>query len=346
MVVTAGDTNQRLEQFRPACRGMPGQDPEEIRFNESAALSTAQEQALDRASQETPLHWEDIPASDFLLAFASVNHLCSVRRYGDSVCALLNRLGYDVTHRSTHATQLTLLNLWGQIWNPMQGSGITCIFSEKLFGLLAAIALAWLQQDNAITVGLVLLYRASVDVLEAWRETLPQDWQERLTVATPEQVQGDSFDKVVFFCMQRRWPHESKPQGHSVHEGRRLVGLTRSKAELLVLAEWLHYSDFPSTQRFQKEFGTDGCDMNQADLLAQFSRRLGLQLTVTAISWTQLTPAERDRQGNMAAVTFLQQPQQWQQIWSNMQWQPPQREVPGGQKKETHFIAIRPYPNK
>ena len=84
----------------------------------------------------------------------------------------------------------------------MQGSGITCIFSEKLFGLLAAIALAWLQQDNAIT-GLVLLYRASVDVLEAWRETLPQDWQERLTVATPEQVQGDSFDKVVFFCMQQ-----------------------------------------------------------------------------------------------------------------------------------------------
>ena len=228
----------------------------------------------------------------------------------------------------------------------MQGSGITCIFSEKLFGLLAAIALAWLQQDNAITVGLVLLYRASVDVLEAWRETLPQDWQERLTVATPEQVQGDSFDKVVFFCMQRRWPHESKPQGHSVHEGRRLVGLTRSKAELLVLAEWLHYSDFPSTQRFQKEFGTDSFDMNQADLLAQFSRRLGLQLTVPAISWTQLTPAERDRQGNMAAVTFLQQPQQWQQIWSNMQWQPPQREVPGGQKKETHFIAIRPYPNK
>eukprot|EP00435_Cladocopium_sp_Y103_P050331 s1796_g15.t1 len=64
----------------------------------------------------------------------------------------------------------------------MQGSGITCIFSEKLFGLLAAIALAWLQQDLAITVGLVLLYRASVDVLEAWRETLPQDWQERLTM--------------------------------------------------------------------------------------------------------------------------------------------------------------------
>ena len=123
-------------------------------------------------------------------------------------------------------------------------------------------------------------------------------------------------------------------------EGRRLVGLTRSKAELLVLAEWLHYSDFPSTQRFQKEFGMDGFDMNQADLLAQFSRRLGLQLTVPAISWTQLTPAEKDRQGNMAAVTFLQQPQQWQQIWSNMQWQPPQREVPGGQIKETHFIAI------
>ena len=51
-----------------------GQDPEENRFNASAALSAAQEQALDRASQETPLHWEDIPASDFLLAFASVNH--------------------------------------------------------------------------------------------------------------------------------------------------------------------------------------------------------------------------------------------------------------------------------
>ena len=64
--------------------------------------------------------------------------------------------------------------------------------------------------------------------------------------------------------LQRRWPHENKPRGHSVHVGRRLVGLPRSKADLLVLAEWLHYSAFPSTQRFQKKFGTDGFDMNQA----------------------------------------------------------------------------------
>ena len=69
--------------------------------------------------------------------------------------------------------------------------------------------------------------------------------------------------------------------------------------------------------------------MNQQDLLAQISRRLGLQVAVPAISWAHLIPAEPDRQGNMAAVTFLQQPQNWQQIWSNMQWQPPQRTVPG-----------------
>ena len=84
---------------------------------------------------------------------------------------MLNRLGYDVTHRSTHETQLTLLNLWGQIWDPMEGSGVTCTFSEKLFGLIAAIALAWLQQDNETTVGLVLLYRKSVEILEGWRQT-------------------------------------------------------------------------------------------------------------------------------------------------------------------------------
>ena len=92
----------------------------------------------------------------------------------------------------------------------MQGSGVTCIFSEKLFGLVAAITLAWLQQDNETTVGLVLLYRKSVEILEAWRQTLYEGWQRRVTVATPKQVQGDceSYPRII---------HRIIPSNHTTH---------------------------------------------------------------------------------------------------------------------------------
>ena len=80
---------------------------------------------------------------------------------------------------------------------------------------------------------------------------LGQDFQERLTVGTPESVQGDTFHhRTIFLPIQKRNPDEWKPHGHSCHVGQRVVGLTRASHELVVFCEWLWPSAHEDTEKF------------------------------------------------------------------------------------------------
>lgn len=146
----------------------------------------------------------------------------------------------------------------GSLWEDVGlRSGVTCVFGRTVFTLITSVAKAWLQQR--MTVGIIVLYRQSVNVLETWRSGLQEEEQARIAVGTPETVQGDTFHKVIFLSLQRRKPEETAPGGHSTHAGRRLVGLTRASHELLILAEAMERSVNSRTSQFQSLFDENVC---------------------------------------------------------------------------------------
>lgn len=105
---------------------------------------------------------------------------------------------------------------------------------------------------------------------------MPDSQQCRRVVGTSESVQGDSFDKVIFLSLQRRWPEEVVPAGHGTHEGRRLVGLTLAKHELLVSAESLQRSADPKTSNFQRCYAEE-INLNTSEATSHILRALHLE---------------------------------------------------------------------
>ena len=248
-VITAGDKPQRLEQAKHTYRGMPGHDPEETEAGTAQSLP----------SGALPLHPIYTTATDFLVPHANNVRLHTVRRGGQTIGDLLHQLGEEsVTCRCSHETMLHMIKLSGSLWEDVGLSGgVTCVFGRPLFALITSVAKAWLEEG--VTVGVIMLYRRSVNVLEAWRSGLQEEEQARIAVGTPETVQGDTFDKVIFLSLQRRMPEETAPGGHSTHAGRRLVGLTRASHELLVLAEDMELSINSRTSKFQRLFAEEVC---------------------------------------------------------------------------------------
>ena len=182
-VITAGDKPQRLEQAKNTYRGMPGHDPEERQTGTAQSLP----------SSALPLYPIYTTATDFLVPHANNVRLHTVRRWGQTIGDLLHQLGEErVTCRCSHDTVLHKIQLSGSLWEDVGlRSGVTCVFGRTLFTLITSVAKAWLQQR--MTVGIIVLYRHSVNVLETWRSGLQEEEQARIAVGTPETVQGDTF---------------------------------------------------------------------------------------------------------------------------------------------------------
>ena len=315
-VITAGDKPQRLEQAKNTYRGMPGHDPEERQTGTAQSLP----------SSALPLYPIYTTATDFLVPHANNVRLHTVRRWGQTIGDLLHQLGEErVTCRCSHDTVLHKIQLSGSLWEDVGlRSGVTCVFGRTLFTLITSVAKAWLQQR--MTVGIIVLYRHSVNVLETWRSGLQEEEQARIAVGTPETVQGDTFHKVIFLSLQRRKPEETAPGGHSTHAGRRLVGLTRASHELLILAEAMERSVNSRTSQFQSLFDENVC-LDRAEESVRLFRALDLpEPTLQSFPWPEAEHFQEHTR--TAAVEFMQKPSEWQAAWTQMEWQPPNRQIP------------------
>ena len=310
-VITAGDTPQRLEQAKQTYRGMPGHDPEEIQTGT----------ALSLPSPPLPLHPIYTTATDFLLPHANNVRLHTVRRWGQTIGDLLHDLGEErVTCRCSHDTVLHMVKLSGSLWEDVGlRDGVTCVFGRTLFALITDVAKAWLAQG--MTVGVIVLYRRSVNILEAWRSGLQEEEQARIAVGTPETVQGDTF-----LSLQRRKQEETAPAGHSTHAGRRLVGLTRASHELLILAEDMNVSMNSRTSKFQSLFAEEVC-LDSAEATSKLFQLL--QLPEPPFPWFPWPEAEHFQEHTgTAAVEFMQKPSEWRAAWTQMEWEPANRRIP------------------
>ena len=207
------------------------------------------------ATASVPLRPVHLSAIPFLKQHGTNHSLQTVRRWSDSVGDLLVALGEEpVQCRCAHQTAVHLVQLTGALWEDLGiRGGVSCVFGRRLFSLIANVALTWLHGDRG-TVGVILLYRKSVDILEAWKATLPETDQSRLVIGTPESLQGETFRHAVFLSLQKRTEAELTPGGHCLHRGRRLVGVTRSTHTLLVLGEYLYPAEDPWTRKLQGLF--------------------------------------------------------------------------------------------
>lgn len=201
-------------------------------------------------SRRVPLRHMQVKAADFLQQHAANYNLTTVRRWGQSIADLLEAVtGQAVQTRCSHWTTLRMFRLDWIDWEPQQQKeGVTCVYAPQFFHMLGVMH--WLQNNPTEHVALILVCKAAVACFNHWKMQLGQDFQERLTVGTPESVQGDTFHRTIFLPIQKRSPDEWKPHGHSCHVGRRVVGPTRASHELVVFCEWLWPSAHEDTEKF------------------------------------------------------------------------------------------------
>ncbi|CAJ1370557.1 unnamed protein product [Effrenium voratum] len=191
-VITAGDNHQRLE--KPRARPLlPASDTDCGPSNEF---------------NNAHLPPSYCAVSDFLEACANNVQIKSTCRFGRDVARLLTAAELykddELRCRSGHATAVHLMGLEGCLWEttqqPAEPGSVSCVFGHFLFQTFAA--------DSDSTIAVLFLYRASVDIFACWMERLSEEHRARVVVGTPDSVQGDTYDKVVALCLQRRFPHE------------------------------------------------------------------------------------------------------------------------------------------
>jgi hypothetical protein len=123
-----------------------------------------------------PVEYMDAPASQHLFDCANNVYLHGVHRYGDSVINLLVQIGLvNIDEASKwisvadHSTQVHLVTIkldWQCI--PRQ-----CAVCSPLFSVLLTLAVAWLGEgDTECTVGIILFFRKSVEVMQKLVQSL------------------------------------------------------------------------------------------------------------------------------------------------------------------------------
>ena len=163
--VTAGDLNQTISENRkdPIC--VPAIDPQLAAMHPGSHVLGS-----------VPVEYMDAPASQHLFDCANNVYLQDVHRYGESVIRLLVQIGLVNSNEASkwisvadHSTQVHLVTIkldWQCV--PRQ-----CAVCSPLFSVLLTLAVAWLGNgDTECTVGIILFFRKSVEVMQKLVQSL------------------------------------------------------------------------------------------------------------------------------------------------------------------------------
>jgi hypothetical protein len=151
--ITAGDPCQAIPYTRGSPSRVPPIDPQ-LAATHSEAISSC-----------TPLEYTEAPAFKHLVKHSNNVYLEGVRRYGQSVIQLLEKIDLVKPNKwhsvADYKTDVHLVRLQ-LAWNPAHN---TCFACSPLFTALITLARAWVQADTTSTIAIVMLYKKSIELM-------------------------------------------------------------------------------------------------------------------------------------------------------------------------------------